>query len=171
MKRVFATLVILSSGVLLAGCPLGGNSKELATLKSEVTTLKHSMGDFQYMGMDPKLSFSIQKADFEPPKDAYAPATVNYTINIKQHNVDFPPDEYFVTATLGVVDSSGNELTTIAMGGKVENGVLSLSDVDDLYGLQGKTTPKDIGKLHLKVDFYSWLPDDNLKPYREAPSQ
>lgn len=155
MKRKLTIFSVLAFSILLAGCPFSGN----------VSSLKKTLGPFQYSGMNPKLSFAISKAYFQKPKSEYASPTVNYTINIKQHNDNFPLKEYIAIGVVSVLNDKGKELATFSVRGTVENGVLSVSDVQTIYGLPSTTSDNEIQNLSLKIKFYNWYPKWALKPY------
>jgi hypothetical protein len=126
--------------------------------------MKRNLGPFQYVGLDPELSFSVPTAEFTPAEHEYESPKLRYTVNIKQNNQKFPLKKYLVLATANIVDGQGNKRGHITLNGEVENGVPSLSDVEGVH-----LTVKDqaeLGSLKLQVDSYTWFPEYEHKPYR-----
>lgn len=141
----------------------------MACNSSDTETIKTNLGPFQYMGVDPQLSFSIPTAEFEAPKTAYDSPTVKFTVNIKQNNKKFPLSKYQVSAPIDVIDSQGTKRTTVLVNGEVENGVVSVSGIDSLYGLKVKDEA-ELKSLKLQIKSYSWFPSFKLKPFDASTS-
>jgi hypothetical protein len=150
VKRGFvAALSVLA----LCGCP-----------SDDINEVKKNLGAFQYIGLDPQLAFTIQKADFEPARNDYAPPTVNYSVVVKQHNSAFPLTQYSFNATAQVMDGSGAEMDDVMIAGKIEGGVAAVSEIRGLYGLRKKSA-LDIAKWKLQVKNYNWFPILQRKPF------
>jgi hypothetical protein len=139
---------------LITGCGPGG-----------IDEIRRDLGPFQYLGLDPELSFSVPTAEFTPAENEYASPKLRYTVNIKQNNQKFPLKRYLVFATANIVDSQGNKRGDILLNGAVENGVVSLSDVQTVYGLKVRDQA-DLSSLKLQVASYTWSPENKHKPYR-----
>lgn len=155
MKYVLGIITVFALACLLSACPLDGSSK-----------LRADLGPYQYIGLDPQLSFVVQKAEFAPAEDQYSAPTLNYTVNIKQNNKDFPLSKYAVAVVGSIQDSHGAEIDTMRLSGEVENGVLSVSDIDKLYGSKvGKLPASQVSQLKLKIKSYSWGPNVEYQPY------
>ncbi len=127
--------------------------------------MKRNLGAFQYVGLDPELSFSLATVEFTPGENEYAGPKLRYTVNIKQNNQQFPVKKYLVLATADIVDSQGNKRGHITLNGTVENGVLSVSDVESVFGLKVRDQA-DMSSLKVQISSYTWLPEYEHKPYR-----
>lgn len=147
-------VAVLVVAPLLSACPFDGASD-----------LKRTLGPYQYMGLDPQLSFTILKAEFREPDDRFSPATLTYTVNIKQHVADFPLSSYSVFANALVLDANGHKLDSFRINGTIENGVLSVSDVEKLYGPLSKIERSQFPSLKMQIESYGWVPDVEYKPY------
>jgi hypothetical protein len=155
MKYVWGIAVILVLGLLLSACPMDGSSK-----------LRADLGPYQYLGLDPQLSFVVQKAEFAPAEDKYSAPTLNYTVNIRQNNGEFPLQKYGVAVVGSIQKANGTEVDTMRFSGEVENGVLSVSDIDKLYGSKvGQLPAAEVSLLKLKIKSYNWAPDIEQRPY------
>jgi len=153
MNRLFLALTMVLV-FFIAGCRSG-----------EIDEMKRDLGPFQYVGLDPELSFSLATVEFTPAENEYASPKLRYTVNIKQNNQKFPLKKYLVLATADIVDSQGNKRGHITLQGTVENGVLSVSDVESVYGLRVRDQA-DLSSLKVQIDSYTWLPEIEHKPYR-----
>jgi len=155
MKYFVSIIAVATLACLLSACPLDGTSK-----------LRADLGPYQYLGLDPQLSFVVQKAEFAPAESQYSAPTLNYTINIKQNNKEFPLPKYAVAIVGSIQDSQGAEIDTMRLSGEVENGVLSVSDIDKLYGSNiGKLPASQVSQLKLKIKSYTWGPNVEHQPY------
>ena len=140
--------------LFIAGCGHG-----------EINEMKRDLGPFQFLGLDPELSFDVATVEFTPGENEYASPKLRYTVNIKQNDQKFPLKKYMVLASADIVDSQGNKRGHITLNGTVENGVLSVSDVESVYGLKVRDQA-DMSSLKVQISSYSWLPEDEHKPYR-----
>jgi hypothetical protein len=136
----------------------------------ETETIKTNLGAFQYMGVDPQLSFSIPTAEFELPENEYSSVKAKFTVNIKQNNKTFPLNIYHVSATADVLDNQGTKREKIIIQGDVENGVVSVSGIDSIYGLKVKDQ-SELKSLKLQINSYQWFPKFELKPFEEPPTK
>jgi hypothetical protein len=133
---------------------------------SEIEKIRSNLGPFQYMGVDPQLSFNIVKFEAEAPDDAFSPE-IKYTINIKQNNPDFPLNEYEVFVTADIVDRQGSKRDQIVAIGNVENGALSISNVETLYGVNVKDEA-ELKSLRMQIESYFWVPKYTHKPFQAS---
>lgn len=156
MKAIAAGAVIAAA--VTSGC-------NVATGSADLVELKRGLGPVQYIALDPQLSFTVQNAQFEPPEDRVDSPTMRYTVNIKQHNSTFPLVEYNITAYGSVIDPAGNTVDDIYFAGRVENGVLSVAGVDEMYGADALVTAQTAPALRLRVDRYDWAPIMIRTPY------
>lgn len=146
--------IIILSALLLSACE-----------SSEIESIKRNLGDYQYVGVDPKLSFTIPLSEFQFSGAENNNPRLNYRINIKQNNDSFPIATYLVGATVEVIDSQGTKRTNFDVRGEIENGVLSVSGVDALYGLEVKDQ-SELRSLKLRIDSYTWSPKYERKPFQ-----
>jgi hypothetical protein len=128
---------------------------------TRISEVKTNLGDFQYIGLDPKLSFVNSNIRFDEPEKEYGSPSVKYTTNVKQNNPDFPLDKYNITVIYAVHDQNAVELIVIQDHGIVENGILSLSNYQKLYGLDRN----NLEGLTLKVKEYYWHPISKREPF------
>ncbi len=139
---------------LLLGCPLDRPSE-----------LQRTLGPYQYMGLDPQLAFSVQKAEFHEPEESFSPATLTYTVSVKQHAPNFPLTSYRLFADAVVLDSAGSKLDSFRINGIIEHGVLSVSDVEKFYGPLSKIERSRFPSLKIQVETYGWIPEVQYKPH------
>lgn len=137
---------------------------------SETETIKTNLGAFQYMGVDPQLSFSIPTAEFEPPENEYSSVKVKFTVNIKQNNKTFPLSSYKVSAFADVLDNQGTKREKVIIQGEVENGVVSVSGIDEIYGLKVKDQ-SELKSLKLQINSYNWFPKFEFKPFEQSSTK
>lgn len=155
MKHFAGIVVVVVLAALLSACPLDNTSK-----------LRDDLGPYQYLGLDPQLSFVVQKSEFSPPEDKYSLTALNYTINIKQNDKSFPLHKYSIIVVGSIQDSNGSEIDTMLISREVENGVLSVSDIAKFYGSKVRKLPAaQISQLKLKMKSYNWRPSVEHKPY------
>lgn len=154
MQTVLKAIGVFVAVAALSACPFDDDSE-----------LKRNLGPYQYMGLDPQLSFNIGKAEFREPAENYSGATLNYTVNIKQNNAAFPLASYHVIVKAAVVDSNGSKLENFYIDGKLENGVLAVSNIESLYGAVRKLEASQILTLKMQVEIYYWFPSPELQPY------
>ena len=152
IKNIFLLLLVT---IFLAAC----NS-------SETETIKTNLGAFQYIGVDPQLSFSIPTAEFEPPENEYSSVKVKFTVNIKQNNKTFPLNNYKVYASADVLDNQGTKREKVIIQGDVENGVVSVSGINEIYGLKVKDQ-SELKSLKLQINSYNWYPKSEFKPFKQ----
>jgi hypothetical protein len=152
MNRFFSA-VLMTIVLVMPGCRSG-----------QIEEMKKNLGAYQYIGLDPQLSFSLAGVEFRPPEHEYSSPTVRYTVNIKQNNRAFPLNKYLVLVVANVVDSQRGKRAQITLQGTVENGVVSLSDVETLYGLKTRDQA-DLNSCKLQIEYYNWSPEAKYKPY------
>jgi len=150
----FSVAILITVVSLTAGCHSG-----------EIEDVKKNLGPYQYIGLDPQLSFNLAGVEFRAPQNEYSSPTVKYTLNIKQNNQKFPLNEYLVFVVANITDSRGTKRAQMTTTGTVENGVLSLSDIETLYSLKTKDQG-DLDSLRLQIESYSWSPEAKLKPFQ-----
>ena len=153
IKTIIYSLVILS---MVTACDMN----------KEVASVKTNLGQFQYMGLDPQLSFSVPTAEFVHQTGDYDSAKVRYTVNMKQNNNSFPLQTYNISVSLIVLDNSNAEKSHFTVNGKIENGVVSVSYIEVLYGFKTKNS-EEAKSLKLKIKSYVWFPIYELKPYEQ----
>jgi hypothetical protein len=151
-RAIFVALALLG----LAGCP-----------NDEVRELKKTLGPFQYAGLDPQLSFTVQKHEFEAPKQPYAPPTLNYSITVKQNNSAFPLTKYGFNAKVEITDGTDNAVDEFFLIEQLENGVGAFSKIQDLYGAR-KRVPLQINSLKVRVTKYEWYPIREYAPFKPS---
>lgn len=154
MQTALKAISVLVAAAALSACPFDG-----------VSELKKNLGPYQYLGVDPQLSFSIQKAEFREPAEKYSVPTLNYTVNIKQNNAAFPLASYRVIVSAAVVDGNGSKLEHFSIQGKLENGVLAVSNIESLYGAVRKLEASRLPSLKMHIETYNWFPSAELQPY------
>lgn len=164
MKQFAGIVTVCMFAALLSACPFNGN---------DVSKLRHDLGSFQYIGLNPQLSFVVQKADFQPSLAKDSHATLTYTVSIKQNNKSFPLNEYLVMADASIQDAEGHEIDRFLIKGKVVDGVLSTSDVNKFYYSKVNDLPAEqVTLLRLKVKSYQWHPDIvEFEPYDSAAAK
>lgn len=155
MKLVLIPFYIALS-VLATGCD-----------SPEIEKIRINLGPYQYIGIDPQLSFNISEFETKAPDGAYSATKVKYTINIKQNNPDFPLNKYEVAVRANILDSQGSKRSNIVARGTVENGVLSVSNVEELYGLKAKDEA-DLKSLKMQIESYGWSPAVTYKPFQAS---
>lgn len=156
---------ILAVTVVCAAC------NQLPANNAELAELKRTLGDVQYISLDPQLSMTVQQATFEPAETRADSPTAKYTITIKQNNQAFPLAVYNINGSASVVDGNGNVIDTITFFGRVENGVLSIAGVDEMYGSDRLVTPMTAPSLRLRIDRYDWSPIRGFTPYLPPSSE
>jgi hypothetical protein len=150
--------VVLFLSFLLIGCSA---QNENADIMKKIDSVKNNLGDFQYLGLDPKLSISISKAYFNDSDKPYGNPEVTFTANIKQYNDEFPLTVYDVNVRFMVLDENDNEVAEFTAFGRMENGVLSIADVKELYG----AIKKSAEGLRLEAKHYTWYPINKHQVY------
>ena len=158
MKKTLTTIIMVAS-LAMIGCK--DNSAEVRRLSTELSDLKLSLGNIQFMGLDPKLSFSISKTEFIPPSRSWDSVQANITVNVKEHATDFPAANYLVTAELAIRNSRGDKVGEANLSGNMEIGVLSISEEITVYGLKHQ----DLAGYSVTVEEYSWYPETIFKPF------
>lgn len=156
MIKAFLILIVIS---FLPAC----NSDETERIKS-------NLGAFQYLGIDPQLSFSIPTAEFELPENEFSSVKAKFTINIKQNNKTFPLSNYTVTAVANIIDNQGVKRDKVMVQGEIENGVVSLSEISEIYGLKVKDQ-SELKSLKLEIDSYHWFPKFTFKPFKSVSTK
>lgn len=150
-------LIVLLIGIsfIFSGC-------EYYELKDLPTTL----GEYRYIGIDPKISFTINSYEFLLPEDKYnvGKISVNYSINLKQNNKDFPLNKYKVGVVLDVVDAEGTRHGEIYFGATIIDEVAAYSKQNDyIYEFKNYTKFKS---LKLIPRYYEWSPIVQFAPYK-----
>jgi len=143
-------------------CLILSCEKMLPETASEIKQIKSNLGDYQYMSVDPQLSFDIKKASFKKANTYLGNPEVNYTVTVKQNNLDFPVNEYRFTVYFGVYYNEEEVYDFIDLG-EISDKITSISDVHPMYGF----TPKSLSGLEVEVKSYSWSPICEFKPYEE----
>lgn len=157
MKKNILFIFIL---ITLTGCL--PQDEKIERLENEVVELKQNLGRFQYLAVDPKISFNNENVEFKKQGNRYGSPSVKYTTHIKQNNLSFPLETYELSITYSVIDKDEIEVGKFTGKGTVQNGVSSISDVTTLYKLKSELS---LESLSIKVKEYIWYPKLLLQPY------
>ena len=165
MKTIFKLCVISVLLLSLIGCfvpeeKFNKSVSEIEKLKVEITELKNTLGEFQYLAMNPEIQFIIKDVEFISPKNEYDNISVKFKVSLKQNNKKFPLSNYQIWIFFAVLDENNNELNTFMIDSEVENGVLALAEDETLFGLKDVK----ISGCKIIVKEYIWNPFHIYKP-------
>ena len=157
MKKYILLIFALTT---LSGCL--PQDEKIERLENDIKELKQNLGQFQYMAVDPKISFINENIEFKKAESTYGSPSVKFTTHIKQNNSTFPLKIYELYVTYSVIDKDGFEIATFQGNGTIQNGFLSISDVTSLYGLKAGIS---LESLSIKIKEFIWFPKILLQPY------
>ena len=106
---------------------------DLNQTKVEIENLKANLRDWQYMGIDPMISVTVNDIEFKQ-SESYNGPKIKFKTNIKQTNPNFPLKKYYARIDLAIYDPTNNKVTSINILAEMENGVSATADEHELYG-------------------------------------
>lgn len=157
MKKTSVSCIILGC-LLVTGCI--AQKSDVDELKNQIADLRQSLGDYQYLALNPMLEISVIDFKFKPPKDSYSGIQLSFNSSVKQTNPHFLPQDYRVDIEFSILNDNNNEVGSIHLSSQVKNGVLALAEDKEVYGVKAI----DISGFKVVPKQYYWYPLDLHKP-------
>ncbi len=129
---------------------------------SEVAELKRTLGEYQYIDVDPQLTFEFRETEFTSKKSAYEDIDVTFNLKVTQHNKDFPVDKYQLILNISVLDENENEVYDFSEVLNVDAEVSTIQQTQKLFNFEGIYA---LGHK-LVVEKYNWYPIRDFKAYK-----
>ena len=153
-KKVLMLIVVAS---FLSGC--FNDREDIEGLKLEIQSVKNSLGQFQYIGIDPKIKLDLSNIKFIPSKKSYGTSVVKADVKVVQQNENFPVEHYSARIFFAVKDSYGREIDEVSHFFDIENKKCQTSISMNLYG----TEKKEFSGCQLIPKFSTWNPGLEFK--------
>lgn len=163
MRKTILAICMIAISWSHVGCGPIEDLKEALQVKQELDELKANLGDYQYIMVDPKLSFEFVEFEVRQSNSPYLYPELKYSIRVKQHNTDLKVKEIPFWANINIINKDNSVVGETKIAGKVTDGILAMSDIKRLYDLESPS--QEYRSLKAVVVNYGWIPDIKRKPY------
>lgn len=126
--------------------------------KSEVEALKQNLGDFQYAGLTPSISATVQKKTLIKAESEYGSPRLLISGVAKQEG-EFPISNYNVQIAVGIFIRD-QKVGTGYLDVEMQNGNGAFSEEVMLYEARDVILPKG-SMVSVKVQGFSWSPKED----------